>query len=277
VNEVKSDIAHRIYANLAGMSRNTSDMSHWVDNAHLLGREAGTSVNRVFLSLSFCSPSMLRDPKNKPLPPSLYIPEDQSLLAPNDLVLYERMLAELEETEDIVLNEEKMVDQSFMDYINSYKMIIYGCRSLVLAQFGCKSQAKICAEKSIQFAKSFINQNPVYFAMALGLAYAVQVCKFLNHTSVYEEGLALIEPYRNYFPIVNEILAIITHDPHQYHKDDKVIDSPPLPMNPSHNIGQTQQLPFYMIPPPYIKMNNMGMPHYDTSTPVASDMFHYPI
>jgi len=155
-------------------------------------------------------------------------------------------------------------------------MIIYGCRSLVLAQFGCKSQALICAEKSIQFAKSLINQNPIYFAMSLGLAYAVLVCKCLNHTSFFQEGLALLEPYRNYFPIVNEVMAIITHDTLQYHKeDDKVKDSPPLTLNPQ-NIGQ-EQLPFYLIPPPpYFKMN-MGMPQYDASTPVTSDMFHYQI
>jgi len=209
VNEVNPELSHRVYANLAGMSRSTSDMSHWVDNAHLLGREAGTPINRVYLSLLYCSPSMLRDPKNKPLPLNLYIPQEQRL-PQNDLVLYQRMLVEFDEAEEIISLEESKINV-IGDYITSFKMIVYGCRSLVLAQFGCREQAIICAEKCIKYAQS-LKQTAIYFAMALGLAYALQVCKSLNRTHLLNEGIPIMESYRPFYPIVTEILNILNLD-----------------------------------------------------------------
>jgi len=211
VSDVSPLVSHRVYANLAGMSRSTSDMTHWVDNAHLLGRDAGTLVNRVFLSLLYCSPSMLRDPKNKPLPPHVFIPDNQTI-PETDLILFKGMLMEFDETEQLISEAEKnkpMEGQTevYDDYINSYKLIIYGCRSLVLAQIGYKDQAQGYAEKCLQFSKS-MKQCAFYFAMALGLSYALQVLKALGHNQL-SEALPILETFRSRYPIVGEMIHII--------------------------------------------------------------------
>jgi hypothetical protein len=215
VSDVNPIVSHSVYANLAGMSRSTSDMSHWVDNAHLLGREAGTLVNRVFLSLLYCSPSMLRDPKNKPLPPYVFIPDNHSI-PENDLLLFKGMLVEFDETEDLIQETEKSKEvhgQSdiFDDYINSYYLIIYGCRSLVLAQCGYKDQAQECSEKCLQFARS-MKQCAFYFAMALGLSYALQVLKTLGHSQL-SEGIPMLETFRSRYPVVAEMINILYAPP----------------------------------------------------------------
>jgi hypothetical protein len=215
VSEVVPSLSHRVYANLAGMSRSTSDMTHWVDNAHLLGREAGNLSNRVFLSLFYCSPSLLRDPKNKPIPPGIFIPDNQT--APeNDLILFKGMLLEFDDTEQLISEAEKnrpMEQQEvFDDYINSYKMILSGCRSLVLAQIGLKEQSQNFAEKCLQLAKS-MKQCAFYFEMAIGLSYAIQVLKALGLNNQISEALPILEIFRSRFPVVAEIIHILYAPP----------------------------------------------------------------
>lgn len=89
VNIVSPRVAHRVYAHMAGLSRSTADMTHWVGNAHLLGAEAATPINRVTLSLLFCSPSMLRDPLNRPFPPTLHLPTTPLAAKQKDVLLYQ--------------------------------------------------------------------------------------------------------------------------------------------------------------------------------------------
>jgi len=245
VNDVNPEISHRVYANLSGMSRSTSDMSHWVDNAHLLGNEAGTSINRVHLSILYCSPSMLRDPKNKPLPPHLYIPEENTLRE-NDSVLYGRMLIEFDDTEEVINQEEakRENDAVYLDYITSYKMIVYGCRSLVLAQCGCKDQALLCAEKSIHYAKN-LKHHATYFAMTLGLAYALQVCKCLGNTILSNDGMVILESYRGFYPVVNEIINILSHD-----GNSNLFGGPTMATIKEENKIKDIPQSFFMIPTP---------------------------
>jgi hypothetical protein len=209
VNEVNPCISHRIYANMAGMARSTIDMTHWIDNAHLLGMEANTPINRVYSSLLFCSPSLLRDPKNKPLPSNIYVPDVQNL-SQEDLMLYQRMLIEFDETEEIIMKTEGNCESNpiLNDYINSFKMIIYGCRALVLTQCACIDQAIVCAESSIKFACS-LKKQASFFSMALGLSYALLVCKCIGNNELLNMGFPILESYKDMYPLIKDVIIIL--------------------------------------------------------------------
>jgi hypothetical protein len=219
VNEVNPCISHRIYANMAGMARSTIDMTHWIDNAHLLGIEANTPINRVYSSLLFCSPSLLRDSKNKPLPSNIYVPDVQSL-SQEDLMLYQRMLIEFDETEEIIIKTEGNCEGNpvLNDYLTSFKMIIYGCRALVLTQCAFIDQALTCAESAIKFAVQ-LKRQANYFSMALGLSYALLVCKCIGNTELINIGFPILESYKDTYPLIKEIISILQEN----EKDTKFI------------------------------------------------------
>jgi hypothetical protein len=240
VNEVNPSISHRIYANMAGMARSTIDMTHWIDNAHLLGIDANTPINRVYSSLLFCSPSLLRDPKNKPLPSNIYVPDVHNL-SQEDLMLYQRMLIEFDETEEIIMKTESgsctQNDVILTDYINSFKMIIYGCRALVLTQCSCIDQAIVCAETSIKYACS-LKKQATFFSMALGLSYALLVCKCIGNNELLNMGYPILESYKDIYPLIKDILIILQE------KDEKVDQAeqsklPDWEAEPNSNINNT--------------------------------------
>eukprot|EP01130_Rhizamoeba_saxonica_P007518 TRINITY_DN3040_c0_g1_i1.p1 TRINITY_DN3040_c0_g1~~TRINITY_DN3040_c0_g1_i1.p1 ORF type:complete len:554 (-),score=86.20 TRINITY_DN3040_c0_g1_i1:168-1829(-) len=213
VNEITPMVSHRLYAHLAGMSRSTNDMSHWVDNAHLLGTEACSPINRVLLALFYCSPSMLRDPKNEPLPAAILVPLDSKYLPDKDLILYQHMIHELEDTEEYIWNYQKTFPNGPIsdNYYHSFTMIVEGCRSLVLAQLGCKEPAKIACQKVMDIAK-IIRGSVIYFPLVLGLSYALQVCKTYEFTELYHQGRQVMDNhYSNIYPVVEKIKSILAN------------------------------------------------------------------
>lgn len=126
INQITGSVSHRLYAHLAGMSRGTPDMSHWVIDSHLLGPAANTPVNRVVLCVLYCSPSMLRDPHNKPLPTALFIPDSIMQIPYDDSVLYREMLDEVNETIELVKRLENSTTPDPPLYITVYNAVIYG-------------------------------------------------------------------------------------------------------------------------------------------------------
>jgi len=210
VSQVTARVAHRLYAHLAGMSRSTIDMNHWLSNAHSLGPEASTPINRVILSLLYCSPSLLRDPKNKVIPLFLQIPSNSAQVPLKDQTLYKNMLRELDETEAMIWDSEVTKDNSASsDYITSFKIIIDGCRSMVFAQSGYADQASICAEKCIRDNKS-LQARVSYWALPVTLAYSLQVVKTLNNQALFNEGIPLLSLYAEHYPIVTQIVQILS-------------------------------------------------------------------
>jgi len=210
VSQVTARVAHRLYAHLAGMSRSTIDMNHWLSNAHSLGPEASTPINRVILSLLYCSPSLLRDPKNKVIPLFLQIPSNSAQVPLKDQTLYKNMLRELDETEAMIWDSEVTKDNNASsDYITSFKIIIDGCRAMVFAQSGYADQASICAEKCIRDSKS-LQARVSYWALPVTLAYSLQVVKTINNQALFNEGLPLLSLYAEHYPIVTQIVQILS-------------------------------------------------------------------
>jgi hypothetical protein len=213
IGDVTPQVSHRLFAHMAGMSRSTKDMTHWVNSAHALGAGGSTPINRVMLSLLYCSPSMLRDPKNKPLPTELYVPASQNLLHSNDLALYQKMLREFDDTDDVVWETEQRNKQQNMetppDYLFVYKLITEGCRSLVLAQCGFREQALGCAVKCIQYSK-ILQGRISFWAIPLALAYAVQVSASLNNLNLFQDGLSLFEYFPHYYGFLPPIYHTLT-------------------------------------------------------------------
>jgi len=154
----------------------------------------------------------------------------------------------------------------------SYRMIVYGCRSLVLAQCGYKDQALECADKSIQSAKS-IKTSVVYFAMALGLTYALQVCKSLGSSNLLNEGMNILDPFRTYYPIVCEIMNILSSDTYTFNTNNLQIKEE------SKIKGQNLQIPLFIInsnPNPYFSMHPSQYEENNQMNNVMhQDMFSY--
>jgi len=209
------------------------------------------------LSLLYCSPSMLRDPKNKPLASELFIPPSQNLLQPNDLALYQKMLREFDDTDDLIWDTEQRTKQQNpmegpSDYLFAYKLIIEGCRSLVLAQCGFKEQALASADKCIQFCK-ILQGRITFWALPLALAYAIQVSGAMNSLLLFQDGLSLLEYFPAYFMFIPPMYHTLTFriipfmpshmPPDQSHPDNSL---PPLDQqshpHPSHVIVQTANI-----------------------------------
>eukprot|EP01130_Rhizamoeba_saxonica_P001423 TRINITY_DN11283_c0_g1_i1.p1 TRINITY_DN11283_c0_g1~~TRINITY_DN11283_c0_g1_i1.p1 ORF type:complete len:601 (-),score=60.54 TRINITY_DN11283_c0_g1_i1:52-1854(-) len=212
VNEVAPNVSHRLYAHLAGMSRSTSDMSHWVDNAHLLGMEGCTPFNRTILALSYCGTSMLRDPRDNPLPAGIHVPVDIKYLHENDRILYQHMLQELNETEEYIW-QYKSIGQYYQkiseEYYQSFAVILEGCRALIYTQIGARDYAFRSCRNAIDIINTIISFDITYFYLILGLSYAVQVCKTYDFKELYQEGLKVLESYQHLYPIMQKILHII--------------------------------------------------------------------
>jgi len=247
VSEVTPRVAHRLYAHLAGMSRSTIDMNHWLSNAHSLGSEASTPINRVILSLLYCSPSLLRDPKNKPIPLFLQIPQNSTQVSIKDQTLYKNMLRELDETEAMIWESDASKDNQTADYITSFKIIIDGCRSMVFAQSGYADQAAICAEKCIRDCKS-LQARISYWALPVTLAYSLQVVKTLNNQALFNEGLPLLSLYAEHYPIVNQMVQILS--------SKNLETNPGLDLNLLQGLGS---VPFGLPGVPAVQGVNMGV------------------
>lgn len=94
-------------------------------------------VSLNVLKHSFCSPCMLRDPHNKPLPTGLFIPASQEQIPYDDSVLYRyfsqletthvrEMLDEVNETLEMVWQCESGNNPDPPDYMAAYNAMIYG-------------------------------------------------------------------------------------------------------------------------------------------------------
>jgi len=120
------------------------------------------------------------------------------------------MLRELYETESMIWESDPSKDNSIAsDYLMSFKIIIDGCRSMVFAQSGYADQAAICAEKCIRDTKT-LQARVSYWALPVTLAYSLQVIKTLNNQALFYEGLPLLSMYTGHYPIVNQMIQILS-------------------------------------------------------------------
>eukprot|EP01125_Pyxidicula_operculata_P020535 TRINITY_DN760_c0_g1_i1.p1 TRINITY_DN760_c0_g1~~TRINITY_DN760_c0_g1_i1.p1 ORF type:complete len:459 (+),score=93.71 TRINITY_DN760_c0_g1_i1:1069-2445(+) len=225
VSHVSPAIAHRLYSHMAGVSRSTVDINHWVSNAHLLGKEGNSPLNLVMLSLFYCSPCLLRDPRNRPIPNILQIPISQIHLKQKDVMLYQKMLSEIEETENVLYQsdpysrggavhpEDHMGDASdgnlSMDQLLCFRVILTGCRALVLAQCGYQDESLSSAEKCLAFGHQ-IQNRVMFWPIPVAISYALMVFKSFSQMSSFHTGITMLESFAGHFGIVPPILSLLT-------------------------------------------------------------------
>lgn len=216
VHGVTPHVAHRLLTHLAGMSRSTQDMVHWVTRAHLLGPDAATPVNRVLLALFFCSPGMLRDPLNRPIPVRLHVPA-QPLREGGDAHLYQLMLRELDETEAALDEAAHELSQGHVAgtramrttpaAIGTFRFIVASCRALVLAQCGWREAALAAAERGLQLAQAHV--GPTFWIVPLALAYCGLVARSLAQPHLAQDALTLLRRYAPRFPLTLRMMDMI--------------------------------------------------------------------
>jgi hypothetical protein len=192
-------------------------MIHWVSRAHALGPSAATPVNRVLLALFYCSPGMLRDPLNRPIPTGLHGPA-RPLTDGKDFQLYQLMLQELDDTERYVAVREAVASLppfrvSRFESV-TFRFVLSGCRALVLAQCGWREEALEAAQRGLVLAKERDEAaGPVYWIMPLALSYCGLVGRSLGHDSLAVEAVAIMRRYAPRFPLTLRMIDILTDQP----------------------------------------------------------------
>eukprot|EP01124_Arcella_intermedia_P020147 TRINITY_DN27660_c0_g1_i1.p1 TRINITY_DN27660_c0_g1~~TRINITY_DN27660_c0_g1_i1.p1 ORF type:complete len:617 (+),score=79.65 TRINITY_DN27660_c0_g1_i1:24-1874(+) len=210
ITTVSPTVAHRLYAHMAGMSCSIADRGHWLSSAHSLGAEGETSANRVILVLLYCCPNLLRDTKNNPFPMLLNIAAKPQLKQ-EEHNLYQKMVKEIEDTENCINWNVEPSKDSTSECLLSYRIIIDGCRGMVYSQFGLADQSLLYAEKCIGECKALQNgqHNIIYWALPVVLAYSLLIAKSLNNGAIFNEGLPLLAPYCVQYPLVHHMMNIL--------------------------------------------------------------------
>jgi len=200
-------VAHRVYSFMAGFSRNKGDLSHWVENANILGIESSTPINRVFLSFYQCSPGLLRSDGNILYPDNLSFPSSRNYADHFELVYFQQMITELMNTEEIVASyaAQHYSDPLIAEYANCCYVVIHGCRSIIYAQSGNANNAYVCANKTFEYA-NLLKGEIVFQLIPLSLAYALKVLLSLGSFPIFEEGMRYLDVYSNCYPVVRSAI-----------------------------------------------------------------------
>jgi len=187
--------------------------------AHALGPAAATPANRVLLGLFYCSPGLLRDPLNRPIPTALHVPP-MPLADGKELQLFQLMLQELDDTDrDLAVKEQQPALPLPFRVTRSdgltFRSVLSSCRALVLAQCGWREAALDAAQRGLTLARERDDgAGPVYWIMPLALSYCGLVGRSLGQHSLATEAVSIMRRWAPRFPLTLRMIDILTQ-PHQ--------------------------------------------------------------
>jgi len=206
-DEIHPMLSHRVYAYMAGISRNKSDLHHWVENANNLSIESCTPINRVFLSFFHCSPGLLRSKNGKLFSEDLKFPENRNKIETSAIFHYQEMITELMTTEEVVMQYKNanLGNDMVTEYANACLTVVYGCRAIVFAMSGNRNNAYICASRTLEIT-SALGGHVMFQLVPISIAYALKVLLHIGYHPMFEEGMEYLNQCSNCYPNVDSFI-----------------------------------------------------------------------